>query len=345
MEAIRGATLRLGVDPLGGAGVHYWAPIAERYGLNLTVVSETVDPTFRFMTVDWDGRIRMDPSSPYAMQRLIGAEGPLRHRVRLRHRPRPARDRDPELGSAASQSLSRGRHPSPVPRTAALARRAPAVGKTVVSSAMIDRVTAKLRPARCTRCRSASNGSSTGCSTARSASAARRARAPPSSAATARSGRRTRTASSRPAGGGDHRARRARSGRDLSRADARARRAGRRPGRGARHAGAEAAARGALAAAAALTELAGETGPEHAHRAPGNDAPIGGVKVAAGSGWFAARPSGTEDIYKIYAESFRGEEHLRRIVEEAQAIVDHALEAGARGEAAGTHQPTDGRTP
>jgi phosphoglucomutase len=72
MEAIRGAKLRMGVDPLGGAGVHYWEPIAERYGLNLTVVNEAVDPTFRFMTVDWDGQIRMDPSSPYAMQRLIG---------------------------------------------------------------------------------------------------------------------------------------------------------------------------------------------------------------------------------------------------------------------------------
>ena len=78
MDAIRGAKLRIGVDPLGGAGVHYWGPIAERYGLNLTVVNEAVDPTFRFMTVDWDGQIRMDPSSPYAMQRLIEHEGSLR---------------------------------------------------------------------------------------------------------------------------------------------------------------------------------------------------------------------------------------------------------------------------
>ena len=85
MDVIRGANIHLGVDPLGGAGVHYWRPIAERYGLNLTVVNEAVDPTFRFMTVDWDGQIRMDPSSPYAMQRLIADEGSLRPRFRLRH--------------------------------------------------------------------------------------------------------------------------------------------------------------------------------------------------------------------------------------------------------------------
>jgi phosphoglucomutase len=136
MEAIRGATIRLGVDPLGGAGVHYWAPIAERYGLNLTVVSETVDPTFGFMTVDWDGRIQ--------------------------------------------------------------------------------------------RC----------------------------------------------------------------------------------------------------THLVGEAVQRILSRAPDSDAPIGGVKVIAAGGWFAARPSGTEAIYKIYADSFRGPDHLRRIVEEAQAIVDGALRAG-----------------
>jgi len=86
MEAIRGADISMGVDPLGGAGVHYWGPIAERYGLNLTVVNEAVDPTFRFMTVDWDGQIRMDPSSSHAMQSLIGSQGPLRHRLRLRPR-------------------------------------------------------------------------------------------------------------------------------------------------------------------------------------------------------------------------------------------------------------------
>ena len=87
MDAIRGANIRMGVDPLGGAGVHYWAAIAERYKLNLTVVNDAVDATFRFMTVDWDGKIRMDPSSPYAMNGLIGLQEQLRHRLRLRHRP------------------------------------------------------------------------------------------------------------------------------------------------------------------------------------------------------------------------------------------------------------------
>ena len=97
-DAIRGAGIRLGVDPLGGAGVHYWARIAERYRIDLTVVSEQVDPTFRFMTLDWDGRIRMDPSSPYAMQPADRPEGQLRRRLRLRHRPRSPRHRRAERG-------------------------------------------------------------------------------------------------------------------------------------------------------------------------------------------------------------------------------------------------------
>ena len=87
MDVIRGAKISLGVDPLGGAGVHYWGPIADRYGLNLTVVNKAVDPTFRFMTVDWDGQIRMDPSSPYAMQRLIGLKDQFDDRLRMRYRP------------------------------------------------------------------------------------------------------------------------------------------------------------------------------------------------------------------------------------------------------------------
>ena len=143
MEAIRGATLRLGVDPLGGAGVHYWAPIAERYGLNLTVVSEIVDPTFGFMTVDWDGRIRMDPSSSYAMQRLIG----LKDRFDIAVACDTDHDRHgivtPSAGllppnhylAVAIQHLFPHR-----PRW----RGDAGVGKTVVSSGMIDRVTAKL---------------------------------------------------------------------------------------------------------------------------------------------------------------------------------------------------------
>ncbi len=105
LETVRGAKVKLGVDPLGGAAVHYWDAIAERYGLDLTVVNEAVDPTFRFMTVDWDGRIRMDPSSSYAMQGLL-AQRPLRYRLRLRHRRRPARHRHPAPGCCRPTTIS-----------------------------------------------------------------------------------------------------------------------------------------------------------------------------------------------------------------------------------------------
>ena len=143
MEVIRGAKLRLGVDPLGGAGVHYWARIAERYGLNLTVVNEEVDPTFRFMTVDWDGQIRMDPSSPYAMQRLIG----MKDRFDLSF----ACDTDHDRHGIVTKSA--GLLPPNHYLSVAIFhlfqhrpkwRKEAAVGKTVVSSQMIDRVTAKL---------------------------------------------------------------------------------------------------------------------------------------------------------------------------------------------------------
>ena len=194
MDAIRGAKISRGVDPLGGAGVHYWAPIAERYGLNLTVVNEAVDPTSRFMTVDWDGQIRMDPSSPYAMQRLIGLED----RFEIAFACDTDHDRHGIVTRSAGLLL-----PNPYLAAAIFYlfqhrpkwRPETALGKTVVSSQMIDRVTS------------------------------------------------------------------------------------------------------------------------------------GGLKGIAESGWFAARPSGTEDIYKIYAESFGGADHLRRILEEAQTLVNDALAA------------------
>ena len=143
MDVIRGANIRLGVDPLGGAGVHYWRPIAERYGLNLTVVNEAVDPTFRFMTVDWDGQIRMDPSSPYAMQRLIG----MKDRFDLAF----ACDTDHDRHGIVTKSA--GLLPPNHYLSVAISylfqnrpewRKDAAVGKTVVSSQMIDRITAKL---------------------------------------------------------------------------------------------------------------------------------------------------------------------------------------------------------
>ena len=121
MEVIRGAKIRLGVDPLGGTGVHYWGPIAERYGLNLTVVNKAVDPTFRFMTVDWDGQIRMDPSSPYAMERLIG----LKDRFDIAFACDTDHDRHgivTQRGIVAAQSLPFRRHPLPVPTPAEVAQ-------------------------------------------------------------------------------------------------------------------------------------------------------------------------------------------------------------------------------
>ena len=143
MDAIRGAKISLGVDPLGGAGVHYWGPIAERYGLNLTVVNETVDPTFRFMTVDWDGQIRMDPSSPYAMQRLIG----LKDRFEIAFACDTDHDRHGIVTRTAG--LLPPNHYLAVAIFYLFQHRPKwpaetAVGKTVVSSQMIDRITAKL---------------------------------------------------------------------------------------------------------------------------------------------------------------------------------------------------------
>ena len=122
MDVVRGASIRIGVDPLGGAGVHYWAPIAERYGLNLDVVNEAVDPTFRFMTVDWDGRIRMDPSSPYAMQALIGMKDRFDIAFALRHRSRPSRHRDRKRRTPPAEPLSCGGDRLSVSASPAVAR-------------------------------------------------------------------------------------------------------------------------------------------------------------------------------------------------------------------------------
>jgi phosphoglucomutase len=332
MDAIRSATLRLGVDPLGGAGVRYWAAIAERYGLDLTVVSEEVDPTFRFMTLDWDGRIRMDPSSPYAMQRLLG----LKDRFDIAFACDPDHDRH-GIVTASTGLLPPNHYLSvaidflfqhrPQWRTDA------AVGKTTVSSQMIDRVVRKLgrtlyeTPVGFKWFVAGLLDGSLGFGGEESAGAAFLRRdgsawvtdkdgiipALLSAEITARMGRdpgevyRTLTREF-----GDP---------AYDRVDAPA-----TPEQKARlsRLSPEQVRR---------TDLAGERIQSTLSRAPGNGAPIGGVKVVAESGWFAARPSGTEDIYKIYAESFRGPDHLRRIVEEAQAIVDEAL-AGASGPSA-----------
>ncbi len=328
MDAIQGAKLRMGVDPLGGAGVHYWGKIAERYGLNLTVVNEAVDPTFRFMTVDWDGQIRMDPSSPYAMQRLID----LKDRFDIAF----ACDTDHDRHGIVTKSA--GLLPPNHYLSVAIFylfqhrpkwRKEAAIGKTVVSSQMIDRVTAKLGrklyevPVGFKWFVDGLLDGSLGFGGEESAGASF-ARMDGTVWTTDKDG-------IVPA---------------LLAAEIMAR-MGRDPGGIYRELTSEfgepAYDRVEAPATAEQKELLAKLSPEQVKLtglagekiqtvltcAPGNGAPIGGLKVITGSGWFAARPSGTEDIYKIYAESFCGTDHLRRILEEAQTIVNDAIAPAA----------------
>ena len=338
MEAIRGANIHMGVDPLGGAGVHYWGPIAERYGLNLTVVNEVVDPTFRFMTVDWDGQIRMDPSSPYAMQRLIG----LKDRFEISFACDTDHDRHGIVTRSAgllapNHYLSAAilylfQHRTKWSRDAA-------VGKTVVSSRMIDLVTAKLGrklfevPVGFKWFVSGLLGGSLGFGGEESAGASF-SRLDGSVWTTDKDGIVPALLSAEMT---------ARMGRDPGEMYRDLTHESGEPLYDRVEAPATSAQKKQLAGLSpkqvTLTELAGEKIQSILTRAPGNTAPIGGLKVMAESGWFAARPSGTEDIYKIYAESFRGADHLRRILAEAQATVDAALAAPAQQavDAAGTN--------
>jgi phosphoglucomutase len=324
MEAIREAKISLGVDPLGGAGVHYWEPIADRYGLNLTVVNQAVDPTFRFMTVDWDGQIRMDPSSPYAMQRLIG----LKDQFEIAF----ACDTDHDRHGIVTRSA--GLLPPNHYLSVAIYylfqhrpkwRSAAAVGKTLVSSQMIDRVTAKLGhqlyevPVGFKWFVDGLLDGSLGFGGEESAGASF-VRLDGSVWTTDKDGMIL----------------------ALLAAEITAC-MGRDPGEIysdlTRDFGEPVYERIDAPATPEQKEILGKLKPEQVKskelagekiqatltNAPGNGAPIGGLKVATESGWFAARPSGTEDIYKIYAESFRGPDHLKRIQEEAQTIVNKAL--------------------
>jgi phosphoglucomutase len=324
MEAIRGSKVRLGVDPLGGAGVHYWAPIAERYGLNLTVVSDVVDPTFSFMTVDWDGRIRMDPSSPSAMQRLIG----LKDRFDIAFACDTDHDRHGVV--ARSTGLLPPNHYLAVSAYYLFQNRPKwsknvAVGKTVVSSQMIDRVATKLGrklyevPVGFKWFVDGLIDGSLGFVGEESAGATflrtdgsvwttdKDGLIPALLAAeiTARVGKDP---------GEVYRDLTAEFGESFAdRVDARA-------------TPAEKKLLAKLSPQQVKSkQLAGETIQSILTKAPGNDAPIGGLKVIAEKGWFAARPSGTEDIYKIYAESFRDAKHLQQLIDEAQKIVSAAL--------------------
>jgi phosphoglucomutase len=326
MDAIRGANISMGVDPLGGAGVHYWGPIAERYGLKLTIVNEVVDPTFRFMTVDWDGQIRMDPSSPYAMQRLIG----MKDRFDLSF----ACDTDHDRHGVVTRSagLLPPNHYLSVAIFYLLQhrpkwRQEAAIGKTVVSSQMIDRVTAKLGrtlyevPVGFKWFVEGLRDGSLGFAGEESAGASF-VRLDGTVWTTDKDGMVPALLSAEMT---------ARMGRDPSEIYRELAREFGEPVYDRIEAPATPDQKALLAKLSlqqvTLTELAGETVQAVLTHAPGNGAPIGGVKVLAKSGWFAARPSGTEDIYKIYAESFRGADHLRRILEEAQTIVSAALAA------------------
>ena len=325
MDAICGANIRMGVDPIGGAGVHYWAPIAERYGLNLTVVSEEVDPTFRFMTVDYDGRIRMDPSSSYAMQRLIG----LKDRFDIAF----ACDTDHDRHGIVTRST--GLLPPNHYLSVAIHylfqhrkwRQQAAVGTTVVSSQMIARVTATLGrqlyevPVGFKWFVDGLLQGSLGFCGEESAGASF-VRLDAAVWTTDKDGIVPALLSAEIT---------ARMHRDPGEIYRELTREFGEPSYDRVEAPATPEQKRLLSRLSPQqvrsTHLAGEKIQGILSHAPGNGAPIGGLKVIAENAWFAARPSGTESIYKIYAESFRGGDHLRRVVEEAQTIVNAALTA------------------
>ena len=326
MAVIRNAKVRIGVDPLGGAGVHYWAAIAQRWNLDLTVVSEKVDPTFSFMTLDWDGQIRMDPSSPYAMQGLLA----MKDSYDIAFSCDTDHDRHgivtPGAGllppnhylAVCIDYLFRNR-----PQWGANA----AVGKTVVSTQMIDRVAARL-PRKLLEVpvgfKWFSQGlleGSLGFGGEESAGATF-LRLDGSAWTTDKDGliagllaaEITARTGSNP---GAHYEQLANElGRPFAnRVDAPATPQQKKQ------------LSAITPAQFAATELAGEKITGILSNAPGNGAAIGGIKVSTAGGWFAARPSGTENIYKIYGESFRDEAHLGSILQEAQAMVDGVIAA------------------
>lgn len=324
MEAIRGAGLKLGVDPLGGAGVQYWGAINDRYGIGAEVVNDAVDPTFRFMTVDWDGKIRMDCSSPYAMQRLIA----LRDHFDVAF----ANDTDHDRHGIVTRSagLMNPNHYLAVAidylfRERSEWRKDAAVGKTVVSSAIIDRVTAKLGrrllevPVGFKWFVDGLLDGSVGFGGEESAGGSF-LRMNGETWTTDKDGIILGLLAAEMT---------ARTGRDP----------GELYGEITREFGAPLYERTDVLATAwqkeilkrispeqvQVRELAGEPIQTTLTIAPGNREPIGGLKIIAPSGWCAMRPSGTEDVYKIYAESFRDEPHLRRIQQDAQALIERVF--------------------
>ncbi len=326
MDVIRAAKICMGVDPLGGAGVHYWAAIAERYGLNLTVVNDDVDPAFRFMSVDWDGRIRMDPSSSYAMQNLVGQKD----RFDIAFACDPDHDRHGIVTRSAG--LLPANHYLAVAIHYLFQHRPQwskdaAVGKTVVSSQMIDRVTAKLgrklyeTPVGFKWFVNGLLDSTLGFGGEESAGASF-LRRDGSVWTTDKDGIVPALLSAEIT---------ARMGCDPGEIYRELTREFGESSYDRIEAPATLAQKNRLAKLSPeqvrSTELAGEKIQRILTHAPGNGAPIGGLKVIAESGWFAARPSGTENLYKVYVESFRNQDHLGRIAQEAQAIVHDAIDA------------------
>jgi phosphoglucomutase len=330
MEAIRAAGVRIGIDPLGGAAVRYWQPIIERYGIAATIVSDAVDPTFRFMTVDWDGKIRMDCSSPYAMARLIG----LRDRFDVAF----ANDTDADRHGIVTRSngLMNPNHYLAAVISYLFEHRPQwgnnsAVGKTIVSSAIIDRVAGKLgrrlveTPVGFKWFVDGLRDGSSGFAGEESAGASF-LRRDGSVWTTDKDGLILGLLAAEMT---------ARTGHDPSQLfDSLTHELG-RPFYERIDAPATPSQKNLLKALSAETlgmkELAGEPVQATLTAAPGNGQPFGGIKVTSESGWFAARPSGTEDVYKIYAESFRSEAHLRQIQHEAQSAIAHAFEvSGSR---------------
>jgi phosphoglucomutase len=324
MEAIRSAGLRIGVDPLGGASIAYWAPISEMYGLNITVVNGAIDPTFSFMTVDHDGKIRMDCSSPYAMANLVS----LKDNYDIAFGNDPDSDRHGIV--TASAGLMNPNHYLSVAIWYLFRNRsdwpaASAIGKTLVSSSLIDRVGREVGrqvvevPVGFKWFVDGLLDGSLGFGGEESAGASFLRRDGSAWATdkdgiimdllaaeiTARTGKDPGVHYAEMTGrlGTPH----------YTRIDAPA-----TPDQKAR-------LKKLSPENVKASSLAGEPIAAKLTRAPGNGAEIGGLKVVAESGWFAARPSGTEDVYKIYAESFRDREHLQQIVEEAQQIVSNAF--------------------
>jgi phosphoglucomutase len=329
IDILKGSKLRLGVDPLGGAGVGFWSAIAERLAIPLTIVSDVVDPTFRFMTADWDGRIRMDCSSPYAMRRLID----LKDRFDVAWACDPDHDRhgivtrsggliEPNRYLAVAIDYLFTHRPG--------WQAGVAVGKTAVSSSMIDRVTARLGrrlvevPVGFKWFVEGLVSGELGFGGEESAGASFLRRngtvwtsdkdgivmgllAAEMTAVTGRTPDELYGELARELGEPAYR-----------RMDAPA----------------TPAQKAALLRLepedVTASKLAGEEITAMLTNAPGNGAPLGGLKVVTENGWFAARPSGTEDIYKIYAESFKGEDHLERILDEARVLVGHVMESVAR---------------